>query len=195
MTGTAKVVRLGFDPERADHFTQQVFRHELARIFYLFWRRNHIVSSEFPKTALTIGKDLSDCMPQTVEDLKHFIRSYSFHDISVQDWDNEASQLLPYIHFKHFITYIVDATPFSPEKPVAAVLQVYKPGIQVSLLDNVKGFIKSVNIHTDNHITYDCVYYLDGERKEERFENFEINEVPVNGRMPIGWLNGRQEDL
>lgn len=66
------------------------------------------------------------------------------------------------------------------------VLELYKIGSKVKLTEDVFGIIVSINIHSDNNVTYECGWWNSRSYSTQSFAPNEI-EVTLADRMKIGF--------
>jgi uncharacterized protein YodC (DUF2158 family) len=66
-------------------------------------------------------------------------------------------------------------------------LDVYRIGSKVKLEDDIYGTILSINIHSDNYVTYECGWWNGRSYSTQSFSSNEI-EVTVAEKTKIGFI-------
>ena len=103
-------IQLGFNPlDCGCETTAEVFRDDVARTFYLLWRRNHITSQYFVGHVLPIANLIRATAPKTPSDLINCIRGTADIDFNVGDVRAWVDDALPYFTGEKTIDYEVAA--------------------------------------------------------------------------------------
>lgn len=113
MTQTSEIdleITCRFDPfDCGCEDTAACFRDDIARTFYLLWRRNHIVDQHFPGQVLSIALGIRSEKPQTAEELRQTIRKRLHYrsGVSSADVDRWCEEAMPYFRGEKTVGYKV----------------------------------------------------------------------------------------